>query len=91
MRVAWGRGQCARSLSPFPALSLLGVPVSLRSGWVAASGRTAVQGESVSAPRHVLWSLRHVPEPGALGAPAPGLQQHHPDMQRQHPEDQPSQ
>lgn len=91
MRTAWGWGKCARSLSPFPALSLPGFSVSLRSGLVAASGGTAVQGESVSAPRHVLRSLRHVPEPGALGAPASGLQQHHPDVQRQYSADQPSQ
>lgn len=91
MRTARGWGKCARSLSPFPALSLPGFPVSLRSGLVAASGGTAVQGESGSAPRHVLRALRHVPEPGALGAPASGLQQHHPDVQRQYSADQPSQ
>lgn len=91
MRTAWGRGKCARSLSPFPALSFPGFPVSLRSGSAAASGGAAERGESVSAPRHVLRSLRHVSEPGALGAPASGLQQHHPDVQRQYSADQPSQ
>lgn len=61
------------------------------SSLVAASGRNAVQGESVLAACHVLRSLRHVSEPGALCAAAAGLQQHHPDMQRQHSADQPSQ
>ena len=90
-RAARGRGWCARSFIPSPPFLF---PVSLSacgSGLAAVSGWSAVQDESVSAPRHVLRSLRHVPEPGGLGAPTPGLQQHHPDVQRQHPADQPSQ
>lgn len=57
---------------------------------VAASGRSAAKRDPVSAHCHVLRSLRHVSEPRAVGASAPGLQQHHPDMQWQHPADQPS-
>lgn len=73
-----------------PPCSAPGHVSACGSGLAAVSGRSAVQVESLSAPRHVLRSLRHVPEPGGLGAPAPGLQQHHPDVQRQHPADQPS-
>lgn len=86
-----GRSQCARSRGPFPALSLPGFPLSCRARSVAASGRSAVKCDPVSAHCHVLRSLRYVSEPRAVGASAPGLQQHHPDMQWQHPADQPSQ
>lgn len=86
-----GRSQCARSRSPFPALSLPGFPLSCRARSVAASGRSALKRDPVSAYCHVLRSLRYVSEPRAVGASAPGLQQHHPDMQWQHPADQPSQ
>lgn len=74
-----------------PALSLPGFLLSCGARLVAASGRSAVKRDPVSAPCHVLRSLRHVSESRALGAPAPGLQQHHSDMQWQHPADQSSQ
>lgn len=70
---ACGRGWCARSRGPFPSLSLPGFPLSCRARPVAASGRSAVKRDPVSAPCHVLRSFGHVSEPRALGAPAPGL------------------
>lgn len=92
VRTVSGRGQCARSRgSLLPALSLPGFLLSCGARIVAASGRSAVKRDPVSAPCHVLRSLRHVSESRALGAPAPGLQQHHPDVQWQHPADQSSQ
>lgn len=78
--------------SPLPPPFLFSVsPSGCGSSLAAASGRSALQVESVSVLHHVLRSLRHVSDTGVLRAPAPGLQQHHTDLQRQHPADQPSQ
>lgn len=95
VRIVSGRGQCARSRRSFPPRP----PPFLFPVFLSAAEPGYWQ-LPVGAPRSatrsllvvdVLRSLRHVSESRALGAPAPGLQQHHPDVQWQHPADQSSQ